>query len=283
MPTRLQAYSYLYGNPSEYPSVTRTGIMRRTPTSTALRRKPVRKFVKKYPNPKISQNRNNALVKYAPSRMYNFRPMNIFVRPPVVGLQHRARLLYNETVSLTSGATAGNIGFYAYSANGLFDPNITSTGHQAIGFDQLMALYEHYTVTAAKFTVTFVNDENKYAGNVGISISPDASLPSTMSATIENGLCSRSFINTGNAGASTVANNYCQITMPVDIRQINGRQAPIVGDELYRGDSASNPTEQTYVALWVANPFSSNSMTVHAVVDIEFDAVFTEPRKLAQS
>jgi len=251
------------------------------PTSTAnTRRKTVKKVVKRRAAPRKVQ---DPLVKYAPSRMYNFRPMNIFTRPPVIGMQHRSHLLYSETVPI-SATGAGVVGYYAFSANGLYDPNITGTGHQPMGFDQLMLLYEHYTVTRAKVTVTFMNDDNKQSGFVGVAISPDGTLPSSYSTLIENGLVSKAYLNGGHAGNQAYpSNNVVQVSMPFDIKQINGRAAPIVGDDLYRGDAASNPTEQTYIALFISNPFNATIINAVAQVEIDYEATFTEPRKLAAS
>jgi len=151
-----------------------------------------------------------------------------------------------------------------------------------MGFDQLMLLYEHYTVTNAKVTASFFNDESKQSGFVGISIAPDASLSSTFQAVMENGLLAKSWIGCQSDGTQN-SRSFVQVSMPIDIKQINGVVAPIVGDDLYRGAADSNPTEQTYIALWACNPYDANVMNLFVTVDIEFDAVFTEPRKLTQS
>lgn len=248
-------------------------VSNRRPTSTAMRRGATRK-------PKKA---SNPLIKYAPSRMYNFRPMNIFARPPVVGITHKSHLLYSSIVPVSSTGV-GVVGYYTFSANGLFDPDITGAGHQPCGFDQLIALYEHYTVTRAKVTATFFSDLTKECGVVGISISPDGTLPSSYTTLVENGLVSKAFINGGRAGTTGFCdNNIVQVSMPFDIRAINGRAAPIVGDDLYRGDAASNPTEQSYIAIFCSNLLTATNFTCTVSVDIEYEATFTEPRKIAAS
>lgn len=279
--------SYYYGKPLygsfEQRAQQRADLdmPRMYPTSTANSRR--KKVVKRRPASKVAQNQGNPLVKYAPSRMYNFRPMNIFVRPPVVGVKHRSHLMYSDIVPLTSTG-AGVVGYYAFSANGLYDPNITGTGHQPMGFDQLMLLYEHYTVTKAKVTATFISDDSKQCGMVGIAISPDGTLPSSYTTLIENGLVAKAFINGGRGGVQGFANNNAvQVSMPFDIKAINGRAAPIVGDDLYRGDAASNPTEQTYIALFCSNLSNATVFPITVSVDIDYEATFTEPRKLAAS
>lgn len=46
---------------------------------------------------------------------------------------------------------------HIYQANSISDPDWSGVGHQPRGFDQLMALYDHYTVLGSKITVTFTN------------------------------------------------------------------------------------------------------------------------------
>jgi hypothetical protein len=71
---------------------------------------------------------------------------------------------------------------YTVSCNNLYDPNVTGTGHQPMGFDQLMPLYDHYVGIATKLTVTYTSIDATYIGNaiVGVSIkdSPTVSFES---------------------------------------------------------------------------------------------------------
>lgn len=60
-------------------------------------------------------------------------------------------LKYVERVGMTS--TTGAMALHTFSANGIFDPNITGTGHQPMYFDQLAALYNHYVVEASRIKV----------------------------------------------------------------------------------------------------------------------------------
>ncbi len=56
--------------------------------------------------------------------------------------------------AITSVSMSGGYGSYKYSTNGLFDVDITGTGRQPLYFDQLIAIYNHYTVTKSKIKVT---------------------------------------------------------------------------------------------------------------------------------
>lgn len=61
------------------------------------------------------------------------------------------KLKYSTDIQLN--ATAASIDVHVFSANGLYDPDVTSTGNQPRLFDQYMALYNHYTVVAAAISV----------------------------------------------------------------------------------------------------------------------------------
>lgn len=277
MPTALQRYSYRYGNPFEGPSETRLGTMdyKRNMTSQFGGRRP-KKYVragvaKRYPVVK--------LIKNAPSRQYNFRPLNFLPAPPVVGKTHRCKMLYRSS-TLLSATGIDVVDGQVYSANAVFDPDITGTGHKPIGSDQLFLLYEHYTVLGGKITCDFTNTDAKENCYVGISIAPDSTVTTPANKLIENGMLKRGWLSNNSAPNAAM---HCQLTLPFDIAKINGVHRSIIGDELYRGDAASNPTEQTYLHVFNYNPYTTGASTVHLEVVIEYDVVWTEPRKLATS
>jgi len=197
-------------------------------------------------------------------------------RPPVIAVSHRSKLIYNESQVINPTGAAATA--YVFSANGLYDPNITGLGHQPMGFDQLMLLYEHYTVLSAKITVSFQNETAAEQAHVGIALFPDASIETNHSKLIENGLLKRTWVSPPLSGMSQK-----WLTHKVDIAKLNGVPKSIVGDASYRGDVASNPTEQSYFHIFGFNLSTVNAVRVFLDVTIEYDAVFTEPRKLAQS
>lgn len=217
------------------------------------------------------------LVRMAPSRVSNFRPLNILTRPPVVAIKHSARLLYNDNATISPTGQLATA--YVMSANNMHDPTVAIGGHQPMGFDQLMTLYEHYTVTQGKITVNFSNESTTECGFVGIALFPSDSIETGYYKLVENGLLVRSFIAPRNGDPKSSQ----QLTLPFNIAKLNGKTVSIVGDELYRGDSASGPTEQSYLHVFAYNPANTSTMAVRCDVLIEFEAVFTEPRKLATS
>lgn len=47
---------------------------------------------------------------------------------------------YSDTVTIDADSGA-NFVYYAYSCNGMYDPQVAVGGHQPYGFDQYMAFY----------------------------------------------------------------------------------------------------------------------------------------------
>jgi len=69
-----------------------------------------------------------------------------------------AIMRYYSDFSITPGTgTAGN---HLFSANGIYDPDITGTGHQPYGFDTYASIYNHYRVKRSTITVTAVNHDS---------------------------------------------------------------------------------------------------------------------------
>ena len=73
-------------------------------------------------------------------------PINGFPMRNIV--KHR----YADQINVVYTGATGAIP-HKMSANGLFKPNLTGTGHQPMGFDEQMAIYNHYHVLGAKITV----------------------------------------------------------------------------------------------------------------------------------
>jgi len=193
-----------------------------------------------------------------------------------------ARQPYNESVTSTSGTSTNNS--YVWSANGCYDPNVTSgvAGHQPIGFDQMMLFYEHYTCVKCAVQCNIVNT-GSVGCYVGIMVAPSDTQVSNIELLNENGNMVKKWINPGTAGTgSNAGTNYCSLSLEVSIPRMNGRKK-IIGDDLFRGDSASNPTEQTYIHVFCYNPLSATQATIAIEFRADYTVKYTEPRKLIQS
>jgi hypothetical protein len=193
---------------------------------------------------------------------------------PLFPPRFRASLRYADTITLSS--TSGVVASWVLSANGLFDPDVTGTGHQPAGFDQMMLSYEHYTVLRAKCTATFHNNTASAYPTAALSVNAAATPITTIDQIMEDGL-----VTTVRLMADGV--NGCAQTLQRSINiGVFGGVDDILDDNTYRGTVAANPAEQSYFILQLWNTENATSTSAVDFV-LEFDAVFTEPRKLTES
>jgi len=200
---------------------------------------------------------------------------------PLFPASSRKKLFYYEP-GINLAGTAGVIAQYVFSANGLYDPNITGTGHQPLGFDTMMLYYEQYTVLASKIRI-------RAAGNgiqpavVSLCLAPDTTT-GVITDTVENGLGKSTIVDGRSGGGYGTGERLKSLELSCDVPKYFGRRGgrSILDDTLLYGTVAANPTEQVYYQIntWGFGTFTDNT-SVPLDVLIEYDAVFWEPRKVA--
>jgi len=193
----------------------------------------------------------------------------------------RRKLVYYDYQIRRQGA-AGVITNYFFSANGCYDPNITGTGHQPLGFDELIAYYEQYTVIQSTAQARFVNNSGNFV-NVGIGLTPDttaASVPSN----VENGLMVFEAIDGFGTSQSSGGERTCELTLGCDVPSYFGRktQQELLNDTTLAGTSGANPGEQVYYNIMTWDGFfGSGDTDTFLDIRIIFDVIFWEPRQHA--
>lgn len=178
------------------------------------------------------------------------------------------------TYVTTYGATAaiGSIASRIYSANGLFDPDISGVGHQPMYFDQLMAIYDHYTVFRSRIKVEFVASGN--TALVVLYIDDDTSIATSSEQAAEQ-------VTAQHKVSLTTAARPTVFTRTWDAKEFFG--GDIFDNDNLQGTAAANPTEQSYfILLWSALD-TGVSAGGYINVTIEYDAVFDELKTQSQS
>jgi len=189
---------------------------------------------------------------------------------PLFGLRTRRGVTYYSSVTL-AGAAGGAVTSYIFSANGIFDPDVSFGGHQPMGFDQMMVFYNHYTVLKSRIKIIYQNTSTITA-RVGLSVSGSTSVSSDFQVNVENGE-----IIVGTAQPDKTFGSTGSLQQSVDCGKFQGLQNTM-DDPNMRGDSASNPSEQLYYILSLWAPVGA-APSVEFDVLIEYDTVFHEPRK----
>lgn len=176
---------------------------------------------------------------------------------------------------------AGILGFHVFSAGGMYDPDITGSGHQPRGFDELMDAFNHYLVIGAKITISARAGSTSPANlnTIGITLRPSSGIVSSVTDYYED-LGSVWKQCGGSSAEQTVI-----LSKGYSPRKVYGASVrTLMADDLKKGSQVSNPIDNQFWHVWV-NPFDGSSDTTAVVVraTIEYTAVMLEPVLIGQS
>ncbi len=188
-------------------------------------------------------------------------------------LSFTTKLRYHDIVQLDSNIdTAGST---VLSCNGLFQPNITGGGHQPRNFDQLMAMYDHYLVIAARITI--IPEVQNTQGILGITLRDSTAATSDINLDMEGGNTVYGPVGQSQGGGSSVS-TLSQTVDPSKWLNRPLRQASLIGS------AVGNPTEGVFFHIFnfsIDPAFNANVLNVDVL--IEYTAMFIEPRVPGES
>jgi hypothetical protein len=192
-------------------------------------------------------------------------------------MQLRAHFNYAARVQLNPGA--GTVATNVFSANGLYDPDITGAGHQPMGWDELIELYDHGVVKHARIEVQL---QPQPTCVYGVSVVGSTTVPYTdplgfiESAHTSWQMADHYYSTAGGLRAIT-------LTQSVDIAKFLGVKDLMDGRE-FASDNGSNPSEGVFFMVWAAaSDGSTDPISTNFIVKITYESMMVEPRHLAQS
>lgn len=172
-------------------------------------------------------------------------------------------------------ATTTSKGWRQFALNGLFDPDITGTGHQPLGFDQIKALYDNYRVHSARFSATGQVSTSNVATLIAIGAKEGSSLPTTMTDCYEDG-----------AYKTVIVTNEkpFMITQYIPMHKVAGRsKANYNSENNYTAGIGANPTTVIYGNVLAQCLDESTSQTTIFRFIIDYFVEFFDPAVLSQS
>lgn len=168
-----------------------------------------------------------------------------------------------DALSLDPGLGAG--ASFVFSASSLYDPNVTSTGHQPAKFDQLMELFEEYCVYGCKYKFNFQSTETTNAQIVGVQVSDVVDTSTDYRVYIENGNCQSAFVG------GTSNNSLVCIEGYVDIPKMHGVSLQaLLTDDVYRAGSGSSPSENIFIKSFASGWNTENTAAVRCYVELTY-------------
>lgn len=205
-----------------------------------------------------------------------YKNAKIARNPPRFGMPETyiTKLRYSQRYANgTPGFGVGNV--TNFGANCLFDPDLTTVaGHQPRFFEQMMALYSHYTVIGAKISVQCTTD-NVSSFDVRVMSQLNASTPTMNAFNESNYAVAASFTRDNTMKPITLYQNIAKFLGVGDIRSFSPA----------RGSFTTNPADRTVFSVIVGNSdISDGSLhTYTMLVTIDYTVIFGEPIMPGQS
>lgn len=166
---------------------------------------------------------------------------------------------------------------FNWAANNMYDPNVSGTGHQPMYFDQMCALYNHWTVIGAKIVVRpAAAVGNNQATKITAYLNDDAVVVGDIDAAIEQ------------ATAKTVRVVPANSTNPIKpfVLKYSAKKnfkGSILGNDDMHGTATSGPTEtMNWTIIQTALDGVSN-VNFYYQVEIYYIAVWTEKKDMGSS
>lgn len=182
---------------------------------------------------------------------------------------------------VTTGGGTGALSYFTYALNSTYDPYVTAGGHQPMGYDQLMALYNFCRVDKCKiicqFTPGTTNTDNP--SYCGIQITENSAYaPSSLAQIVERGNCN--YVN--------VPNNAGYNGKPIIVRRTWNASTWYPKyqkyDEQFSSTASAGPSgELCYVQVFAIGPNQATYSNVYYRIELLMDVEFYGQLQLDQS
>lgn len=193
-----------------------------------------------------------------------------------LNVKQKVLVKYQDHLTLNGGIGTANVD--QFRANGLYDPYVGAGGHQPRGFDQLMALYDHFTVISATIHVDFANMDTSNPYVCFVSLKDSTAASTSLNDYLEDDRTKYVIL-----GPKVAGSDIKSIQLHCNPNKFLGRSKPLADPDL-KGSSGADPTEQAFFHIGVRtlDPAVDGANVLCNVV-INYVAILTEPKQPAQS
>jgi hypothetical protein len=183
------------------------------------------------------------------------------------------KLRYVDSFSLS--ISSGSLAKQLMRWNSTFDPDFTGVGHQPLYRDTFASVYDHYAVVSTKAKVKYINTSTDTVIVCGVVTEDDSSSSSTSTTLCEQATGQHTILPplAGSLSTHTFAASWdCQEVLGIDP----------YGSEAYKTPTGENPSEESYLVIWVTN-YNASTMAVTVNLEMEFTVVWSELATPTQS
>ena len=199
-------------------------------------------------------------------------PRPLAYRTTPVPKEMRVTLRYCTTVSIDAGAAVPVS--HIFAANDCYDPDITGTGHQPLGFDQWMSFYVRGVVRSSKIYTQWTNGPDVQSADFIVYSRP-------ITATLAQGLDTIRESNSCHSVAREryqVARTYSSYKYKQEHKGLPEQEA-----EQYFTSGAA-PINKMFYEIGASNAVQGDDITpIIATVMITYEVLFFDPKVLSTS
>lgn len=209
---------------------------------------------------------------------YSYKPSGDYMSPYQSSpLKQRmfTTLKYAENFTLNGGVLAPSV--VTIRGNDCFDPYGGVGGHQPRGFDEIMSMYNHFTVLGSRINVVYTTLENAANTRVCLAVQPTNSSLSLMNDYLESGSTKYAVLPT-----TSYINGSRTLSWSAKTKHVIGVKNVLDNVNL-SGTAAASPAEMWYWHIGSQGFGTSDVGGCECQVLIEYDVCFTEPKTVTQS
>lgn len=222
------------------------------------------------PKKRTKRKRKKASYSIAPSRLVK----GGFPKTKLVRLRYCEEVLIN--------ATAGAVQSHSFAANGMYDPNITGTGHQPMNYDTWMGLYDHYVVLSSKIKATHVwsssGDAPSPTAYLAIGLTDVAGQLAAMAPMelLENRTVKKAKYLIP-PSISAAPNGSVSVGMSFNASKFFGvSKSAVTANDKLQGSTTTNPTDLANFEIACAAVGGNDPAAFRFLVEIEYVALLSE-------
>lgn len=207
------------------------------------------------------------------------RTMMVNPSRSLVPNRYRTKLVYSQVYNTSTNGVG--ILWNQWAMNGLYDPDLTSTGHQPMGFDQLCpTLYSTYAVRGCKVVLEgrfrTGNPSNEFVGNIIIGgTATGVSLPSSIDTANE----SRQYFT-----FTRDDSKHFRVSKYFDVAKVVGvPRNKIITEVTYAGTNSNNPAATHLVNIGFIGMVPSFVVNIQYTITLVYYVDFYAPTILTSS
>lgn len=191
------------------------------------------------------------------------------------GFPAKVKVIHKYYDQFNLNSALGVLTSYQFHANGMYDPNITGTGHQPQYFDQLAAVYDHYVVIGSKITIMPAGNLDSNRGfQVCAYLNDDTSIVGSFESAAQQ--------TDAVSGVYSSSRENPNLELTYSAKKVYGGN--IMNNAQMMGTGSVDPTEKSvYTILMKATDPAATDCNVSFAVMIEYIAVWFELKDIEKS